>query len=188
MAELAYLYPTIYEALNELQQGICWYCPIRMLKPGTLDSKGRSIHSSRSMTRDHLIPISYQLTKGWHIPLYENVILCCRKCNGNRSSALLDERALRRARDLNRRALHLYRTAIGPRHTARPLVFSKLGNKNNKTSEIERSSICHPGWEYLLKETQKAAKFRPDLRAISCGSFERESKSWPANFGDSVPA
>ncbi len=153
-------YPTIWEALFEVQGHRCFHCSRVMYSywdavernytRGTID------RAKTRATRDHIIPLHEQRRKGWHIPIYENAILACGTCNNKRARNVLSKEDLKRARDINQQALILFSTATV--YLLDQVVTRVFGpDGRNHTREL-RSLRQYPTsqWVYLFQESCRA--------------------------------
>lgn len=152
-------YPTVFEALAEVQEGKCFHCANQMVITTTVKTRRQRqiVDTNRHCSKEHIIPVSEQRARGWHIPSFENCVLACEKCNRDRRSDPMSESDLALAKEINAVALHLYRTEIvyGERNAA-PRIFG-VANPN----ERELRHLQENNWRYLFKDAVRMSVSRP---------------------------
>ena len=158
-------YHTIWDALFAVQNGTGFHCT-RVMQTheqalaviAHCKVKGGMDRAQHRATRDHIIPMSEQIRKGWHIPLYENCILSCGRCNNKRSSDQLSPERMTEARAVNTAALHAFRTQMV--RTKEDQLCGVMGRyERRKEQEREyRPFKWYPTsqWEYLFRESTRA--------------------------------
>lgn len=158
-------YHSLWDALFAVQNGNCFHCTRTMQTHdealalmADCKVKGGIDRAQHRATRDHIITVSEQIRKGWHIPLYENCVLSCGRCNNKRASARLKPEKLLEARAVNAAALHAFRTeTVRNQKDQRRGVMGHYEKRKEQAREYRPFKLYPTSlWEYLYRDATRA--------------------------------
>jgi hypothetical protein len=171
-----YRYKTFWDALYGVQEGKCFHCTNEMQTYrqalAVPRKKRNGIHHAKGRaTRDHIVSVNEQKSKGWHIPIQENTILACGRCNNKRRDEPMTVEARARAQAINRKALWVFATEKVATREER--ISGVVGEYQKNQHEREFRAFKNAPtsqWQYLFRD--------------ACRRVSRRDRIVPEYFGD----